>query len=481
VTDFQPSSGLTVRLAANTIVQAVGSLLASIISFFTFVAMTRGLGPEAFGDFTAATVYLFIPVVLADVGLSAALLREISADPERAGPAMAASLPLRVLVSGIAVFVAVGVGLAVPFNEQTKIAILISSAGAFLTLMTLSLQPVLQAQLKMHWVVSSTLAGRLATLALTLGALGVGLGFKSLVSAHVIGLAVTFVLLLWAVARIVPLRPVIDVAYWRKLLAGSLALGLAIALSQIYFRVDTVLLALLRSPEEVGYYGAAYKFVELSVMVPAAVGISMFPPLARFVATQDPRANGLIQKSFDVLVAAAVPVMLIMLAYPDELISVAAGDEFSEAATAVQILAPYALFAYVGAVLWRVLMAADRDRALLWIAVFILGANVALNLLLVPRYGFEAAAAITVASEALVMLPIAWAVRNEGRLPNLRYTAVIALAGAAMAGTILLLPGPEVLVAVVASAVYAAVLLVLPGTTRDFVRADLIPALRGRG
>jgi hypothetical protein len=79
------------------------------------------------------------------------------------------------------------------------------------------------------------------------------------------------------------------------------------------------------------------------------------------------------------------------------------------------------------------------------------------------------------------MLPIAWAVRNEGRLPNLRYTAVIALAGAAMAGTILLLPGPEVLVAVVASAVYAAVLLVLPGTTRDFVRADLIPALRGRG
>jgi O-antigen/teichoic acid export membrane protein len=176
-----------------------------------------------------------------------------------------------------------------------------------------------------------------------------------------------------------------------------------------------------------------------------------------------------------------VPVMLIMLAYPDELISVSAGDEFSEAATAVQILAPYALFAYVGAVLWRVLMAADRDRALLWIAVFILAANVALNLLLVPRYGFEAAAAITVASEALVMLPIAWAVRNEGRLPNLRYTAVIGLAGAAMAGTILLLPGPEVLVAVVASVVYAAVLLVLPGTTRDFVRADLIPALRGRG
>jgi O-antigen/teichoic acid export membrane protein len=451
-----------------------------MIGFFTFVAMTRGLGPEAFGDFTAATVYLFIPVVLADVGLSAAILREISATPERMEPAMNAALPLRALISGIAVLVAVGIGVAAPFSEQTKVAILISSVGAFLTLMTLSLLPALQAQLKMHWAVGASLAGRLVTLGLTLGALAAGLGFKTIVTAHVIGLAVTFAGHVWAVARLFPFRLVVDTAYWRRLVAGSLALGLAIALSQVYFRVDTVLLAMLRSAEEVGYYGAAYKFVELAVIVPGAVGISMFPPLARFVAARDPRANGLIQKSFDVLLAAAVPVMVIMLAYPEEIVSVTAGDEFREAAPAVRILAPFALFAFVGAVLWRVLMAADRDRALMWIAVFILAANIALNLIFVPVYGFEAAAAITVASEALVTIPIAIGVWREGRLPNLRYAAAVAFAGAAMAATILLLPGPVPAVALVASAVYAALLLVLPGTARDLVLGDLLPALRGR-
>lgn len=475
-----PHARLTVRLAANTLVQTVGSLLASVIGLFTFIAMTRGLGPEAFGAFTAATVFLFIPTVLADVGLSAALLREISARPERTATALNASLPLRAMISGVAILVSVGIGLAVPFDSQTKTAILISSVGAFLTLMTLSLLPVLQARLQMHWAVGANVAGRLATLGLTLAALAAGLGFKSVVAAHVIGLALTFLLHVWAVARLVPLRPVVDRAYWRTLVAGSIALGLAIALSQVYFRIDTVLLALLRSPEEVGYYGAAFKFVELAVMVPAAVGVSMFPPLARFMATRDPRADDLIQKSFDVLLAAAVPTTVVMLAFPEELIAWTAGAEFEEGARAVQILAPFALFAFVGAVLWRVLMAADRDRALLGAAVFILVVNVVLNLLLVPEYGFEAAAAISVVSEGLVMIPIAVLVHKEGKLPNLRYAAAIGVAGAAMALTILVLPGPAVVVGLAASVVYTGVLLVLPGTTRDFVRADLMPALRGR-
>jgi O-antigen/teichoic acid export membrane protein len=472
-------SALTVRLATNTLVQAVGSALASVIGFVTFVAVTRGLGPEAFGDFTAATVFLFIPVVLADVGLSTAVLREISARPERTEPAMRASLPLRALISAVAVLAAVGVGLAMPFNDQTKVAILLSAVGSYFTLMTLSLVPVLQAQLKMAWSVGATLAGRLATLGLTLAALGIGLGFKSIVIAHVIGLAVTFLLHVFAVALIVPLWPVIDVAYWRRLVAGSFVLGIAIALSLVYFRVDTVILALLRSPEEVGFYGAAFKFIELAVLIPAAVGISMFPPLARFMATGDPRATGLIQKTFDVLVAAAVPVMVVMLAYPEELLTLAAGSEYADGAVALQLLAPFALFAFVNAVLWRVVLARERDRLLLAIAAGVLILNVGLNLIFIPEYGFKAAALITAVSEALITIPIALAARQEAQLPNLRYVPVIAVAGVAMTVAVLLFREQAAPGVIVSSGVYVAVLLLLPGTAREVVFADLLPAAAG--
>jgi O-antigen/teichoic acid export membrane protein len=469
---------LTVRLAANTLVQAVGTVLASLVGFFTFAAITRGLGPEAFGDFTAATVFLLIPVVLADVGLSAALLREISADPARTEPAMRAALPLRALVAVGAVAIGVGIGLAAPFNDQTKVAILISSVGAVLTIMTFALQPVLQAQLKMHLAVAANVAGRVVTLGVTLAVLAVGLGFKSVVAAQVAGIAVTFVLHLVAVALIVPLWPVIDTRYWRRLAGGSIALGLAIARSQIFFRVDAVILALLSSAEEVGFYGAAYKFVELAVLIPAAAGASVFPPLMRFIAADDPRAFGLVQKAFNVLLAASVPLTIVMLAYPEELITLAAGPDFTEAAGALQILAPYALFAFANGLLWRVVMAAHRDRLLLGTAILVLVANIVLNLIFIPLYGFEAAAAIAVATEAAVGIPIAWALRGEGRLPNLGYLPPVLAATAAMTVAVVLLSNHAVAGTVVGGAAYGATLLVLPGTMREVVFGDLLPATR---
>jgi O-antigen/teichoic acid export membrane protein len=469
---------LTVRLAANTLVQAVGTVVASLVGFFTFAAITRGLGPEAFGDFTAATVFLLIPVVLADVGLSAALLREISADPGRTESAMRAALPLRALIAVGAVAIGVGVGLAAPFNDQTKVAILISSVGAVLTIMTFALQPVLQAELKMHLAVAANVAGRVVTLAATLAVLAVGLGFKSVVAAQVAGIAVTFLLHLVAVALIVPLWPVIDTRYWRRLVGGSVALGVAIALSQIFFRVDAVILALLSSAEQVGFYGAAYKFVELAALIPAAAAASVFPPLMRFIAADDPRAFGLVQKAFNVLLAASVPLTIVMLAYPEELIALAAGPEFSEAAGALQILAPYALFAFANGLLWRVVMAAHRDRLLLGTAIFVLVANIVLNVIFIPIYGFEAAAAIAVVTEAAVGVPIAWALRKEGRLPNLGYLPPVLAATAAMTVAVVLLRDHAVAGTLVGGAAYGATILLLPGTMREVVVGDLLPATR---
>jgi O-antigen/teichoic acid export membrane protein len=472
-------ASLTVRLAANTIVQALGGVLAAMIGFFTFVAVTRGLGPEAYGDLTAALVFLFIPVAIADVGLSLAVLREISITPARTEPAMRASLPLRALVSGGVIALAAGLGAALPFNHRTTLAVLIGSVGAFLTLMTLALLPVLQAQLKMHWAVAGNVAGRLATLGATLAVLEAGLGFTSIVWSHVAGLAVAFAIHLFAVARLVRLRPVVDRVYWRSLFVGSLVIGLAIAISQIYFRIDTVLLALLRSSEEVGLYGAAYKFIELAQFLAGAVAISMFPALANFIAEDDPRARQLLQKAFDVLLAAAVFVAVVMLAFPEEIITFTAGDEFRDAAPALQLLAPYVFFGFVNVALWRVLLASKRDNALLASAAGVLVLNVVLNLALVPSYGYKAAAVVAVVSEAAVLVPVAVLIRRDGLLPALHYGPAIVLAGAALAAVVWLVPGPALLAGALGTAVYAAILLFVPGTVREV--AGSLVASRPRG
>jgi O-antigen/teichoic acid export membrane protein len=327
----------------------------------------------------------------------------------------------------------------------------------------------------MYWAVAGHVSGRIVTLVATVAAIAAGFGFEAIVWAYVAGLAVAFAVHAVAVARVVSVRPVIDTRYWRNLFVGSLALGFAIAISQIYFRVDALLLAALRSSEEVGFYGAAYKFVELGQFFSATVAISMFPPLANFVAGNDRRAaKVLIQKAFDVLLAGGVFTGLVMLAFPEEIITLAAGEEFREAAPALQLLAPWTLFGFTLAVLWRVLLASGRDAALLATAVAALVLNVALNLALIPVYGFKAAAVVSVLTEALILAPIALLVSRDGLLPGLRYLPTVAGAGAVLAAILWLLPGPAPLVGVVGSAVYAAILFAVPGAVQEAATSLLV-------
>lgn len=467
----RPPRRLVVRLATNALIQAGGSGLASLIGLFTFVAVTRGLGPEAFGDFATAMAFLFVPIVLADIGIASAVLRDISASPERTDRVISAALPLRALIASGTVGLALAVGMAIPFSGQTKTAILIGSFGSLLHLMTLSLLPPIQAQLKLHWAVVANLTGRLVTLGVTLASLSAGFGFKSIVLAHVAGLGVTFLLHLAVVMRLVSLRPLVDTAYWKTLVRGALVLGLAVSLAQIYVRIDMLLLALLKPSAEVGVYGAAFKFVELAELIVAAISISAFPSLARFVATGDPRLHRLIQKSFDVLIAVAAPIALLMVALSTQIIHLTAGSEFSEAAVALELLAPYVLFSFINSLLIRVLLASNRDRTLLALAVSTLALNVALNLVFIPAYGFRAAAVISVVCEACMLVPAALAVRQQGALPSLRYARMVALAVGAMAAMLLVAPGPPLLVAPIAGAVYLAVLFAAPGTVRELVRS----------
>jgi O-antigen/teichoic acid export membrane protein/glycosyltransferase involved in cell wall biosynthesis len=477
-----PSGGgrLAVRLAANTVVQIGGNVLGAAISFFTFVAMTRGLGPDSYGDYVAATSFLFLPIVLSDLGLATTVLRDISARPADTEAVMRRSVPLRAVLSAVAVAVMVLLGLVIPFDEQTKLAILIWSVGAWATLMNVAVLPVLQAQLKMHWAVSANVVGRTVALALTLGALAADLGFSGVVWAQVIGVVVTFLFDLAVVRRLVPLRPILDLPYWRTLVRGSIVIGLAIGLGQVFFKIDGVILALVRPAAEVGFYGAAYKFLEVSDLLVAAIALSVFPTLTHYAATGSESLRPLVQRTFDILLAVATAVGLVFLLFAEQLVVLSSGQEFAAGADALRLLAPYPVLFFANAVMWRVLIAAEHDWVLLKIAASVLTLNVALNVALLPPYGFRAAAVTAVASEVVSITASAIVLRRRmGFLPSPRYAWAIGLAGLAALAVALLVPGPWPFALAGALAVYTLILLVLPGTAREGlrqVRRELRPA-----
>src|SRR5262249_40074236 len=109
-------SGLSVRLAANSLVQIVGAGLAPAIRFVAFIVTARYLGPAIYGDLTAANAFLYVPTVLAEVGLSMIVVREISADESSTEDVVGGSLPLRAVIAVATVMLSLLIALALPFN-----------------------------------------------------------------------------------------------------------------------------------------------------------------------------------------------------------------------------------------------------------------------------------------------------------------------------------------------------------------------------
>ena len=121
---------LGTRILINSVVQVAGVFGSSLISLFTFVAVTRYLGPTAFGHYAAALALLLIPAIVSDLGLSTTVLRDISQRPERAARVVSASLTTRLLVALVAYSATLGVAWIAPFPHQTRMAALLACGGS---------------------------------------------------------------------------------------------------------------------------------------------------------------------------------------------------------------------------------------------------------------------------------------------------------------------------------------------------------------
>jgi len=223
------------KIVANSAVQMVGALVASTVSYFTFVIVARQLGPSAFGDMTAALVYLFIPAVLADVGLTATIVRRISAHPEDTERELGTSFPLRAIIAVGITLLFVAAAFVLPFSDRARVGVLIACFGTFATLLTAALLPVFQARLLMQWPVAATVAGRIVTLGLTYVVVATGGGFKSFIWAAVAGQAATFLILAGVLRFVIRLRlrPRVDLPVWKKLIRDGAVLGGALAIGQL--------------------------------------------------------------------------------------------------------------------------------------------------------------------------------------------------------------------------------------------------------
>jgi O-antigen/teichoic acid export membrane protein len=194
----------------------------------------------------------------------------------------------------------------------------------------------------------------------------------------------------WSYAR--PARPE------RRLLRQALPLGLALLLNVLYFRIDALLLSLLRPAREVALYGFAYRLLEVVLALGAFVLASLLPVMSAAV-TDPERWRRLALSSFRFFQALGLLVASCGALEAGRLAALVGGPTYRPAGHVLAVLLLSGALSWVNGFGGIMLISKDLQGRALWLNVTALVVNVGANLVLVPRYGYLAAAWVTVLSE----------------------------------------------------------------------------------
>jgi O-antigen/teichoic acid export membrane protein len=260
----------------------------------------------------------------------------------------------------------------------------------------------------------------------------------------------------------------------------GLPFAVTFVLTTLYWKLDVPLLQFFRGSTEVGWYSLAYKPFEAVLFVPITMLGVVLPALAVYQRASPERLKAAVAMFFKALLMLGWPLSIgvVILARP---LAGLLPTFYPESIPALRILALAYAFAFVNNAFIGALTVVDRQVSYAKAAGASMLVNLISNLILIPPYGYIAAAWTTVATE-IVLVVVGWWMTGK-YLGNLHLVSASwrpILAGAVMG--IVLFPLRDVhgysvvLVVLLGMAVYAAAAVLIRAMTReeiDFVRSAL--------
>lgn len=436
----------------------LGEAVARVLAFVATVYLARTLGAGVYGVIVSATAVIMYLTFIADAGMDMIGVREVSAHPDRVPALLGGVIGSRLLLVALLLVGTTITGLFILPKPDGPALALYAGTLVATALGTRFVHVGLDRAGNAAW---SRVLSETTTAVLVLALVRQPEHLLRVPIAQIIGeLSASLLLLRLLPQSARPHRLTIAPSEtyalvqraWPMITHGIL--GLAI------FNSDFLFLRVMKGAEQVGHYAVAYTLISFFQNLGVAYTMSLIPGLTSLRgdkrATQHLVDDAMAQAAFG-----ALPVALggVLVAAP--LVTMLFGAAYTPSVSPLVILLLVIPVALLRNVLQAVLVAHERQDRMLLTVTWAAGANVVLNLALIPRWGMEGAAVATLFTEVVRTVLSARYAADEGvaRTPVMRLRNVL-LATLAMGVVVWPLRGYPAFVSIPAGgAAYIAVLL----------------------
>ena len=456
---------LSSKVFSNTFWQVFGRLVTALVGVISIKLITSALPTSIYGMYTTLFELIGFFAIIADFGLYTICVQQMAEKKHSNEHVLANVLTIRLILIILTLGLA---SVTIPMIPQYSGTLIAKNAWlvALVTSLALSsgtISALLQYRLKMIWFSVAQILGKITTVSLIFFVIkvwhypNIDVLFSRLISVAVVGNLVMLGLTYYFVSKLIKVSLKVDIPYIKSLMKNALPYGLALILNKLYFKIDIVFIQWMVGNSQAGIYAVALKIMEIIAVIPVFFMNSALPDLTDSFLKNKERFFDIISKSFKYLTMLAAPIMAGGIALAFGLTFVISSPQYlsgyhckndirvvaqtSEKAmelcsntvldpifagkfvesykyiagsdVALKIVLIAIFFVFLNSLFGFALVAMKKQTKLLKINAVCLVFNVLTNLLLIPRFGFVAAAWTTVVSEILILIGTYYYVNSE--------------------------------------------------------------------
>jgi O-antigen/teichoic acid export membrane protein len=453
---------VTHTIFKNTGFITAGTIALKAVNFLFGVYVVRTLGDARFGQYSTVLAFVGIFSIFAELGMSQYVMREMARDRTKMRVYFWNLVALRVILGLVGMLIIPLAGIGMGYPEETIIGILIYTSSFILAAFSVPLGSVLAADERLGVNTVVNIVGQLFFIVVGSLFLFGGLSFIWLIIANLLSLIPRIIISVWTIRRlhVTDLPFQLDLKLWPHIIKSGIPFGIVSLMLSLALSIDTVMLSYFRTEQEVGYYNVSYNLVIAMMVFFGGFKEAIVPSLSKVFVTDPVQLEKWYYHSVKMIVIISFPIAVggFLIAYP--LITFLYTDVFQPSALGLQILiwdVPLIMFAaFCGNM--TTIIGAERKAAR--INTINTGANIILNLIFIPMYGFIGAAVVTVITDLISSLQFHFLLSKQLNLPDIRSIVVkVVLAAAIMAIPVYMLLQFHVLIPIAVGAVVYLILI----------------------
>lgn len=456
------------KIAYNVVFNSALKVTSTVfIALLSIRLITGYLGQEGFGEYATVLAFFAFFGAIGDLGLANITAREIAKPSVNEAEFFGKVAGLRITASVAIILLSPLIIWFFHYAPHVKGGIVLVTIALLFAQFSTLLNGIFQKRLAMDRIAMVEFVGKILQFSFIYAAVRFDLGFLAIVSAVLGTMMFNSLTALWLSRSFIHFSFSWDRAFWRVFMHDAWPLGLTAIITFAYFKLDTIILSLLKPAADVGIYNVAYKVMENLIFFPAMLIGLILPLLSRAHQTNEQEFREIAHKTAKVFIAIVLPIVIGTLFLAPGIIAVVSGSGFEASAAVLRILIFSLAGIFFGHYFNMLILVANAQKDLMKALAIVAVVNVALNTLFIREFSYFGAALSSALTEILVVCVSAWITYKKlGFFPKPDRLFRIFFSGAAMVGVLSLTSHlPFVLALAIAGLSYLALLWLTKAVT----------------